>query len=201
MTVRDGCGRGVIADAAISDRSEALEALIELGAPIDVPNSRSQTELSAAIANHKTNNALLLVAAGAAPTILAYNGMTPLFVAINAQERTVLRAMIARGLDPNVESPEGRTALIHALESRDAETTKVLLESGAQVNLRLRNGDTPVLFVAKQFCAPDLIRLLISFGADVNATDAQGSSAAQASVGRQNCGNADALREASAGGR
>jgi len=87
------------------------------------------------------------------------------------------------------------------LENHDADTSRLLLESGSQINLRLRNGDTPLLVVTKGFCGPDLIQLLISFGADVNATDTQGLSALQASIGRENCGNSAALRAAGAGER
>lgn len=83
-TVRDRSGRGVVAYAATAECSDALEALLDLGARIDIPNVRSQTALSEAIANEKTSNALLLIARGADPSILAYNGMKPLFVAINS---------------------------------------------------------------------------------------------------------------------
>ena len=200
MAVRDRSGRGVVAYAATADRSEALEALLDLGARIDVANVGSQTALTEAIVGRKTQNALILLARGADPSIPAYNGMTPLFVAINTREPAILRAMIAQGVDLNRESPLGRTALICALENHDALTARLLLESGAQVNLRLRNGDTPLLFVARKFCALDLIQLLVSFGADVHARDADGLSALDALREQQNCSNAIALLEAGAVG-
>jgi ankyrin repeat protein len=195
---RDRFGKSAVAYAAGADHSDALEALLQVGAGIDIPNVRGQTALSAAIANHKTRNAILLVDSGADPSLVAYNGMTPLLVAINAQERTVLQSMIARGADIDREFPVGRTSLVFALERRDVETVKLLLESGAQVDRRLRDGDTPLLFVAKQICAPYLVRLLVAHGADVNARDAGGLSALEAAARQPNCGNAEAIREAGA---
>ena len=91
------------------------------------------------------------------------------------------------------------TALILALGNHDLQTAQYLIESGAEVNLRLRNGDTPLIVVAKRLRFPSMAKLLIQYGADLNAEDAEGKTALRLSSEHHNDGVADVLREAAPG--
>lgn len=109
------------------------------------------------------------------PIHRASDGSTPL---MGAQDADVARVFIEAGMDVNATDENGRTALDCAIIAHDIERVKVLLDAGAEA-LRVVAGHTP-LHVAVKFgygkTGAEIVRLLLTKGADLNRKDARGCS-------------------------
>jgi uncharacterized protein len=92
-----------------------------------------------------------------------------------------LVALLDAGADPNWIHPHvGHTALYNASTSDKSHAVRVLLERGADANLRMNyhspvdgrkeNGVVALMYAR----SPDVVRALVSGGADVNAADGNG---------------------------
>lgn len=78
-------------------------------------------------------------------------------------------------VDPNVPDALGQTALFHAVRRSDDDDdeeggrmARLLLEAGVDVNCRDTFGDV-ALHVAVERGSEALIRMLLSYGADIDA--------------------------------
>jgi uncharacterized protein len=113
-------------------------------------------------------------------------GITALGYAIDQQRLAVVRKLIDLGANVNHADDEGRTPLIYTarapfgkggypqstIPARN-EIAKSLLEHGAEVNHAQKHGDT-ALHWAVSDRNPELIRMLLAAGADLNAKTSQG---------------------------
>jgi uncharacterized protein len=137
-----------------------------------------------------------LLDAGADPNFTRRDGETILMTAARTGRPEALRALLARGA--RVEAAEktlGQTALMWAATENHADAVRVLVEAGANVDARsaalsfppfkwgvngmvstvLPKGSwTPLMYAARQN-AVEAARALVAAGADVNATDPDGS--------------------------
>ena len=89
-------------------------------------------------------------------------GRTPLFFAAAKGQTDVVRALVSAGADVNTQRNDGRSALSIASEEGHTEVAKMLLDNGAQI------GRTPLFFAAANGDI-EVVRALVSAGADVNA--------------------------------
>jgi hypothetical protein len=81
-----------------------------------------------------------LLAAGANPNAVDFDGSTPLMYAAEVGMPEVLRALLAAGGDLNAQDAEGRTALMYAADHCQTESARVLVQAGADVTLQDNNG-------------------------------------------------------------
>jgi len=130
-----------------------------------------------------------------------YNtALTPLMNAAYNGQKEVVELLIANGADVNAKSVggnnEGSTALMFAAQAGQKEVVELLIAKGADVNARSTDGETPLMYAVQ--CAgvfhPDVfgvrsyaknlaiqkatMKVLIANGADVNARDNKGKTAA-----------------------
>ena len=102
-----------------------------------------------------------------------------------ADQRRQLVQALARGADIHATDKNGVTALHHAVRFRSPAAVKTLIERGANVNQACRrNGSTPLHRAVTQTGAPgtagrqaaalEIIRLLLSAGADPSITNKSG---------------------------
>ena len=99
----------------------------------------------------------------------------PFLDAIRTGKVSDVRKHLQRGVDPN-EKVKGESGYpIHFAVHAGAEMVGLLVTHGARVDVKKEDGATP-LQLAAAMGYPDVVRLLIDSGADVNATDAYGHS-------------------------
>ena len=111
-------------------------------------------------------------------------GQTPLMLAAAFGSADAVRALIASGADVRAASPAGVTALHWAVT--DIAKTRMLLDSGADVNAVSQLGRTPLIIAAAAHDSGDVVRLLLSKGANVNASDTTGITALIAAASADN---------------
>lgn len=95
-------------------------------------------------------------------------GTTALMKAALLGSPADLKVLLTAGADPNVANGEGSTALMWAA-TRGIDSVELLLKSGAHPNGRDAQGFTALMLAAGHSGSPDVMRRLISAGADVNA--------------------------------
>lgn len=118
------------------------------------------------------------------------NGKTPLIEAVyfsnNASHYKIMELLINSGADINASTTEyGTTALFMAVQLNYARAVKLLLENDADPTATLRgcyNGRTVLMTAAANRSpnprvSPDIVKLLIEYGADVTARDEGGKTA------------------------
>jgi cytohesin len=81
-----------------------------------------------------------------------------------------VKRLLAEGADPNLANRFGFTALHEAVTVRNAAMLGAMLDAGANANAEFGEGET-VLMTAARTGDLDSVRLLLSHGADVNASE------------------------------
>ena len=87
----------------------------------------------------------------------------------------VVRWLLDLGMPIDEQDNEGSAALMIAVRSFNVEAARTLLEKGAAMTPN-HKGETP-LMAACDGCNPDMVALLLEYGADVMAVDHQGNHA------------------------
>jgi len=85
--------------------------------------------------------------------------------------------------NPVTEITDAREAMLTAIAKGDRTTLHHLLAMNANVNF-IQNGTTP-LHVATEKGYPDIVRILIRHGADINAKNSQGQTALDSALTRK----------------
>jgi ankyrin repeat protein len=116
-------------------------------------------------------------------------GYTPLHHAVMGSSMEIVRLLLANGADPNAHSNKTDTVLSFAcsygIHGQKPELVRLLLEAGSDPNLKSRVETTPLQVAA--FHGPiEVLDLLLSKGADVNAVGFQGSTALHWAVDGRN---------------
>ena len=99
---------------------------------------------------------------------------------------SVVRELCSRGADPNRVNEHNWTALHTATQGRHVDVVRALLDCGGDPNLRvapegefneLINPPTPLMCAAASSHSAEMVRVLLSRGADFSATNATGGDA------------------------
>jgi ankyrin repeat protein len=114
--------------------------------------------------------------------------ITPLSAALAGRHFRIAKLLLQNGADVNVSGKYGKTLLISAAWFGDLEIAQVLLDYKADANLNNPGGYNwaPIHYVSNNYpyeaiphhipqSSPDVARLLLVHGADVNARDSRGS--------------------------
>jgi uncharacterized protein len=105
------------------------------------------------------------------------DGMTPLHVAVQANQEKVVADLLQKGADPNAANRYGITPLWLAATNGSASVTRLVLKNGANPKLALPHGET-ALMTAARTGEPETIKVLIDAGSDPNAKEtSQGETA------------------------
>jgi ankyrin repeat protein len=81
----------------------------------------------------------------------------------------VVKSLLAHGADVNGRGPWGVTALMYA-NPENTETSRLLLDAGAPIDARDDDRATALMYAAAMGGSTEKVRLLLTRGADVNAT-------------------------------
>ncbi|MEQ8812884.1 MAG: ankyrin repeat domain-containing protein [Imperialibacter sp.] len=107
-------------------------------------------------------------------------GRTDIHYATIERNLPKLRSIIDSGADVNLQDKTGWTPLHFACQNYDVESCRLLILNGATVDIKDLDGNTP-LFRATFNCrdnSGDLIKLLMTHGADPDALNNHGVSPA-----------------------
>ncbi len=93
---------------------------------------------------------------------------TPLFEAISAGNKDIVRLLLEQGTNANIQNKDGRIPLIAAIQKNQGEIAEILLDAGAKVNARNKQGDS-ALTVAVEKQSLKLVKNLLAAGANPNS--------------------------------
>jgi ankyrin repeat protein len=166
-----------IAAAADTDLLEAVEQgdrttalrLLANGADPNAPGPDGTTAVMWAAANDDLEVVRALIRAGANVKLQNQFGTSAMTEAAIIGSPLVIDALLEAGADPGARNPEGETPLMAVARSGNVEAATRLLEARADVNAREAWGGQSALMWAAARGHADMVRLLASRGADVNA--------------------------------
>ena len=204
--------------AVRADDVETAKALLRAGANASAATRYGVSPLSLAAVNGNPSMIQALLSAGASANSVVSKGQTVLMTAARTGNPDAVRVLVDAGADVNVrESQLGETALMWAASENHAEVVTLLASRGADVNARsstvsfpkdrfglegvltiLPHGSwTPLMYAARDGGA-DAARALAKAGADVNATDPDGTTPLVLAIMNAHYDTANAILEAGA---
>src|SRR3954467_15945787 len=183
--------------AAQADDVEMVRLLLASGARVRASNRYGVTPLSLAALNGSATTIEVLLAAGADANTVVSRGQTVLMTAARSGHAAAVRALLEHGARVDAEEDlAGETALAWAAAENHADIVALLLKAKANPNQRSRSltwpkdnfglegvptylpkgGWTPLMYAAREGAA-EAARTLAEAGADLNAVDAEGTTA------------------------
>ena len=170
-SVADKLGNQPLHYAALYGSPEAVQVLLEAGAPTEVRNAGEVTPLIYAATD--LAKVKLLLAKGADVKAVSKQGRTALHLAVaSADGLAIARLLLAKGADVNAKDGIGQTPLICA-EMSQTDLVELLVRSGADVKAASMAGITAMMQAAGAGNVA-VAKLLLSKGADVNAANTMG---------------------------
>jgi ankyrin repeat protein len=130
------------------------------------------TPLQWAVFNGDVAEAKRLLAAGADVKAENIYGADAMQLAADNANTGMIQLLLKAGANPDSPNPEGETALHLVARAGNVDAAKLLLKAGAKVDLREHFGEQSPLMWAVARRHPDMVELLASKGADVNARSA-----------------------------
>jgi ankyrin repeat protein len=185
--------------AAETGQPAVLTALLAAGANPNATSRLGIPPLMPAVVRGDASMVQALVRAGAQADVRLPSGQTLLMLASRTGDPATLRMLLERGADVNAVDPAmGESALMWAAAADHAEAVRTLAAAGARLDVRSaamsfskdrfgdgrsarftvlpRGGWTALMYAARQD-AREAVRALTAAGADLNATDPDGTTA------------------------
>lgn len=171
-------------NGTISDEYKMMDDLIAAGADVNARDDAGNNALIRAAQTANVNAMKALLVAKADPNSKGYGGTTPLIrLAENGRPSEkyyqVMKDIIAAGADVNARDDAGNSALIQVVKSADVNAVKILLAAKADPNGKSSRGRTPLMLLVENSQDGErrnqIMRDLITAGADVNARDDAGN--------------------------
>ena len=194
----------VMLAARIPGAGDLLRYLIENGADLGRKDRRGSDALMIAVTEGAAGNLRILSDAGASGSRRRENvaalrqfpdsvsrpvvdralrfldGSTALMGAATADCELCVRFLLEHGADAKAKTGSGYTALHAASFEGNPATAKLLLDAGAPVNVADERGLTPLMMAANSRTKNrEVVRMLLDRGADTEAKDGSGRTAAE----------------------
>jgi ankyrin repeat protein len=158
-----------LSDAAMQGNQDAVRSLLKQRVDVNAPQGDGTTALHWAAYRDDLEMVKLLLAAGANAQATTREGaITPLLMACQNGNVTIIEALLKAGADVNAVKSNGTTPLMMAAASGSANAVETLLAHGANVNAKeLAHGQTALMFAAALNRAA-AIKILMANGADAS---------------------------------
>ena len=158
-----------LVEAAKRAEWDALPALLEEGADVNVAEGDGTTALHWASYWDNVEAADLLIRAGADVNAANDLGVTPLWPASLNGSTAMVHRLLEAGANANAALLRGETVVMTAARSGSADVVGQLLARGADPNVRDNvRGQTALMWAAAQQHS-DVVDVLLAHGADVDA--------------------------------
>ena len=167
---RDASGASAILVAAYNMKPDVVNALLELGAPVDI--------FEASVLGKVDRINEILKSSPARVSEHAPDGFTPVALAAFFGQPAAVRALIAAGADVKAAAKNALKvqALHAAVAGRNLEIVKAVLDAGADPNAQQQAGFRPI-HEAGTNANRALAELLLKHGADPTLTSDDGKNA------------------------
>ena len=167
---RDASGASAILVAAYNMKPDVVNALLELGAPVDI--------FEASVLGKVDRIKEILKSSPARVSEHAPDGFTPVALGGVLRPAAAVKALIAAGADVNAaaKNPLKVQALHAAVAGRKLEIVKAVLDAGADPNAQQQAGFRP-MHEAGTNANRALAELLLAHGADPALTNDDGKTA------------------------
>ncbi len=156
-----------VAEAALRSDLATLRTLLQQGVDVNSAQGDGMTALHWAARNNDIETAEMLLYAGAnvgATTRLG--AYTPLLIAARSGSTDMVKKLLEAGSDPASTTSHGATPLMLAAISGQVEAVRTLLDYGVDIDARESAMGQTALMSASAFDRSDVVRLLLSRGAD-----------------------------------
>src|SRR5437016_402090 len=167
MSVAEPDGR--LADAAMKRDTAAVRTLLQQKVDVNAPGKDGTPALHWVVRVDDLETAKLLIRAGADAKLADRYGVTPLYLACTNGNAAMIKVLLDAGADPNTVDPTGETALMTVAKVGDLESARLLLDRGAKVDTADPTYQQTALMIAVREDHPDVVRLFVERGANVNA--------------------------------
>jgi len=162
------------------DMHEVSDLLIRKGCQFGTsPSEDVRTFFGAVIRAHTLAVAEMLSSGINANESEEENGFSPLFFCTTSGHEDIVKLLIKNGAQVNRTNKDGDTALLHLLKEINTPTTilKGLIETTEDLDFRDKENGTALMY-ASGFGNLELVKMLVSKGADINARDSKTGSCA-----------------------
>jgi ankyrin repeat protein len=167
-TMASGAETTLLSAVERGDRAAALR-LLATGADPNAPGPDGTTAVMWAAANDDVELVRALIKAGANVGLKNQFGTSALTEAAIIGSAPVIDVLLKAGADPNTRNPEGETPLMAVARGGNVAAARLLIEARADVNARETWGGQSALMWAAAQSQADMVKLLASAGADLNA--------------------------------
>lgn len=172
----DAVGRTPLLIAAACGNEDAVTALLERGAALDVTTATGCTVLHGAALEGHASTVALLVALGCKIDSVDAAQSTPLLLAAGNGHAHAVRVLIDAGADVKVVDTCKRTALNRAALAGNGEAVSALISAGANLQAQDFDAHTPLISSAVNG-NEIIVKLLMDSGALIEAVDNKGRTA------------------------
>ncbi len=169
----DNQGKSAFAWAIDGEHTEIAHILLKSGAPVSNTNILRHTPITAITdlpATYQTKGKTLAKEQAVA------EDMTPLLLAIHAEDLSLMQELIQAGANVNTPDSQKITPLMWAAGYQSLEMVKILLKAGADVNA-LSQGINPPLMIASSYNNKEIVEELLKYGADIHLKNSDGETA------------------------
>jgi len=167
---------------------DQVAKLVENGADVTVRDDENISCLHWAAINNRSDLCAYLISKGAEVDALGGELMaTPLQWAVRHAHLATTRTLLQHGADPAIKDVQGYNSLHLAVQFGTQFVTHetcpaacaayILAKTGIDVDTTDAEGRTPLMWAAIKDFQPDTARLLLGFGASINAQDNGGQTA------------------------
>ena len=147
---------------------EFAEWLLDSGAEVNVHDATQNTPLHLAATRGRFDLVRMLLKCGAKVQALNCDGRTPLLSAVEGGNPDVVRLLLDLGVDAHIRDDDENNALHIAAAHGHLEVARMLLALNLEVNAQNCDGMTPLYIALETSRKPDVVRLLLDDGAEVN---------------------------------
>ena len=161
-------------DAARNGNRDAVQALIQQKADVNLATADGTTALHFAAHRNDIELAGQLLKAKAKPDAANDYGVTPAWLACTNQNADLVKSLLDAGANARAALWTGETVLMKCAQTGTVDAVKALLERGADVNASESKKGQTALMWAIAGKHPEITALLLKSGADIHAKSAGG---------------------------